>query len=604
MYQTFDAPGGPDFGRKNLPRLRRALAARNLDGFVVPHEDEYQNEYVPEALDRLAWLTGFTGSAGAAAVCGDKAAVFVDGRYTLQVRAQVDGKLFAYEDLVDLGIAGWIRREAPKGARIGYDPKLFSPDALDRLKAAALDAGVSLVPVETNPIDEAWGAQRPPVPMTPAVPHPEKYAGESAASKRKRLGDMIARDGADAAVITSPASLAWLFNMRGQDVARSPLPLGSAILNADGTADLFIAPEKTSPELKSWLGNEVAVKRETDLAEALAGLSGKRVRVDPSSASAWFFETLDKAGAKTLRGLDPVMLPRACKNEVEIEGSRQAHARDGAALTRFLHWLATEAQSGKIDEIEACGVLEKFRRESAALKDLSFDSISGAGPNGALPHYRVNVKTNRKLRRGSLFLIDSGGQYLDGTTDVTRTVAIGRATPEMKDRFTRVLKGHIALSRVRFPKGTTGSALDALARLSLWEAGFDYDHGTGHGVGSYLGVHEGPHRISKLPNFVALEPGMIVSNEPGYYKEGHYGIRTENLQVVTPPSPIPGGEREMLGFETLTLAPIDRTLIDKKLLTKEERDWLDAYHVRVREIVGAQLSGAAKTWLEDVTGKL
>ncbi len=604
MFQTFDAPGGPDFGRKNLPRLRKALTARNLDGFVVPHEDEYQNEYVPEALDRLAWLTGFTGSAGAAALCGDKAAVFVDGRYTLQVRAQVDGKLFAYEDLVDLGMAGWIRREAPKGARIGYDPKLFSPDALDKLKAAALDAGATLVPVDKNPIDEAWGAQRPPVPMTPAVAHPEKYAGESAASKRKRLGEAIAKDGADAAVISSPASLAWLFNMRGQDVARSPLPLGSAILNADGTADLFIAPEKTSPELKSWLGNEVAVRRETDLPEALKALAGKRVRVDPSSASAWFFETLDKAGAKTLRGADPVMLPRACKNDVEVEGARQAHARDGAALTRYLHWLATEAQSGKVDEIEACKVLEGFRRESAVLKDLSFDSISGAGPNGALPHYRVNVKTNRKLRRGSLFLIDSGGQYLDGTTDVTRTVAIGRATPEMKDRFTRVLKGHIALSRVRFPKGTTGSALDALARLSLWEAGFDYDHGTGHGVGSYLGVHEGPHRISKLPNTVPLEPGMIVSNEPGYYKEGHFGIRTENLQVVTRPEPIPGGEREMLGFETLTLAPIDRTLIEKKLLSREEREWLDAYHTRVREVIGPQLDGAAKAWLEMVTAKL
>lgn len=604
MYQTFDAPGGPDFGRKNLPKLRKALNARGLDGFVVPHEDEYQNEYVPEALDRLAWLTGFTGSAGAAAVLGDKAAVFVDGRYTLQVRAQVDGKLFTYEDLVDLGLAGWIRREASRGARIGYDPKLFSPDALDKLKAAALDVSATLVAVEANPIDEAWGAQRPPIPMTPAVPHPEKYAGESAASKRKRLGDIIAKDGADAAVITSPASIAWLFNMRGQDVARSPLPLGAAILNADGTADLFIAPEKTSAELKSWLGNEVAVKRESDLPAALAALKGRKVRVDPASASAWYFETLDKAGATTLRGMDPVMLPRACKNEVEVEGARRAHARDGAALTRYLHWLATEAQSGKIDEIEACGVLEKFRRESAELKDLSFDSISGAGANGALPHYRVNVKTNRKLRRGSLFLIDSGGQYLDGTTDVTRTVAIGRPTPEMKDRFTRVLKGHIALSRVRFPKGTTGSALDALARLSLWEAGFDYDHGTGHGVGSYLGVHEGPHRISKLPNFVALEPGMIVSNEPGYYKEGHYGIRTENLQVVTPPAPIPGGEREMLGFETLTLAPIDRTLIEKKLLSREERDWLDAYHARVREVIGPQISGAAKAWLDEVTAKL
>jgi Xaa-Pro aminopeptidase len=604
MFQTFDVPGGPDIGRKNLPKLRKALAAAKLDGFVIPHEDEYQNEYVPEALDRLAWVTGFTGSAGAAALLGERAAVFVDGRYTLQVRAQVDGKLFAYEDLVDLGLAGWIRREAKKGQRIGYDPKLFSPEALDRLKAAARDVGAEMVAASPNPIDAAWGPQRPPVPAAPAVPHPETYAGESAASKRRRLGQDIAKAGADAAVITSPASVAWLFNIRGGDVARSPLPLGAAILHDDGRADLFIAPEKTSGELGAWLGNEVAVKREEDLEGALAALAGKRVRVDPATTSAWFFEKLDAAGAKTLRAQDPVMLPRACKNAVEVEGARRAHARDGAALTRFLHWLATEAQNGKIDEIAACGVLEKFRRESAALKDLSFDSISGAGPNGALPHYRVNTKTNRKLKRGSLFLIDSGGQYLDGTTDVTRTVAIGRPTPEMKDRFTRVLKGHIALSRVRFPKGATGSALDALARLSLWEAGLDYDHGTGHGVGSYLGVHEGPHRISKAPNSVALEPGMIVSNEPGYYKEGHYGIRIENLQVVTPPGPIPGGERAMLGFETLTLAPIDRTLIDKKLLTGEERAWLDAYHARVNAVIGPQLPAEARAWLETVTAKL
>jgi len=604
MHQTFDVPGGPDIGRKNLPRLRKAMAARGLDGFVIPHEDEYQNEYVPEALDRLAWATGFTGSAGAAAVLGDKAAVFVDGRYTLQVRAQVDEKLFAYEDLVDLGLHGWIRREAQRGQRIGYDPKLFSPDALDRLKLAAKDAGAELVAVSPNPIDEAWGSQRPPVPTTPAVPHPEAYAGESAASKRRRLGESLKEAGADAAVITSPASIAWLFNIRGQDVARSPLPLGTAILHADGRADLFIAPAKTSSDLVAWLGNEVATKREADLEDGLAALSGKRVRVDPATTSAWFFEKLDGAQAKVLRGMDPVMLPRACKNAVEVEGARQAHARDGAALTRFLHWLATEAQSGKIDEIEACGVLERFRRESDKLKDLSFDSISGAGPNGALPHYRVNKKTNRKLKRGSLFLIDSGGQYLDGTTDVTRTVAIGRPTPEMKDRFTRVLKGHIALSRVRFPKGTTGSALDALARLSLWEAGADYDHGTGHGVGSYLGVHEGPHRISKLPNTIALEPGMIVSNEPGFYKEGAYGIRTENLQVVTAPAAIDGGEREMLGFETLTLAPIDKTCIDRKLMTREERDWLDAYHARVRDVIGPQLSGAAKAWLDDTAAPL
>lgn len=601
MYQTFEAPGGPDFGRKNLPKLRKALNRLGLDGFLIPHEDEYQNEYVPEALDRLAWATGFTGSAGAAAVLGDKAAVFVDGRYTLQVRAQVDPQIFHYETFPEPGLHGWIAREAKPGQKIGYDPRLFSPDSLDRIRVAAQSAGAILVPVQRNPIDEAWGAQRPPIPLTPAVPHPEEFTGESAASKRRRLGADLEKAGADAAVITSPASIAWLLNIRGGDVARSPLPLGTAVLHKDGTCDLFIAPEKTSAALRSWLGNEVAVRGEDELEATLAALGGKRVRVDPASTSAWFFETLAAAKAVLQRGTDPVMLPRACKNAVEVEGARRAHARDGAALTRFLHWLATEAQDGKRDEIEACRVLEAFRRESKDLRDLSFDSISGAGPNGALPHYRVNVKTNRKLRRGSLFLIDSGGQYQDGTTDVTRTVAIGRPTPEMKDRFTRVLKGHIALSRVRFPAGTTGSALDALARMSLWDAGLDYDHGTGHGVGSYLGVHEGPHRIAKAANTVALEPGMIVSNEPGYYKEGHYGIRTENLQVVTAPAPIPGGEREMLGFETLTLAPIDRTLIDRKLLTPAERDWLNAYLARVRDVIGPQLEGAAKDWLDAVT---
>lgn len=601
MLQTFDAPGGPAFGRENLPKLRKALERLGLDGFIVPHDDEYQNEYVPEAYDRLAWLTGFTGSAGAAVVLRDKAAVLVDGRYTLQAKTQVDGDLFAYEDLVELGVGGWIKREARTGMKLGYDPRLFSPDSLERLKSAAAEAGAELTPVARNPIDEAWGKLRPPIPATPAVPHPEAYAGESSASKRKRLGETL---GADAAILTSPASIAWLFNIRGRDVARTPLPLGSAILYADGRADLFLAPEKTSDALRAWLGNQVRLADEDEMGRAMAALAGKKVRIDPASSSAWYFETLTEAGAKIARAVDPVMQPRATKNAVEIEGARRAHARDGAALTRFLHWVATEAQSGKVDEIQACEVLEGIRRESGAMQDLSFDSISGAGPNAALPHYRVNKKSNRKLKRGSVFLIDSGGQYLDGTTDVTRTVAIGRPAPEIKDRFTRVLKGHIALARVRFPKGTTGSALDALARAALWAGGFDYDHGTGHGVGSYLGVHEGPHRISKAPNNVALEPGMIVSNEPGYYKEGHYGIRTENLQVVTPATAIEGGDREMLGFETLTLAPIDRNLVDRKLLTPDERAWFDSYHARVREAIGPQLSGEARAWLDAATAPL
>ncbi len=600
MFQTYEEQGGPTLGRKHLPLLRKALAKAGLDGFYVPHEDEWQNEYVPAAYDRLAWLTGFTGSAGAAIVLRDEAAIFVDGRYTLQVRAQVDGKLFDYRDLMEGGAAAYLRERAWRGAKIGYDPKLVSPDALDRLKAAAADVGALLTPVSPNPIDEAW-ADRPARPAAPIVPHPEDYAGEPAAAKRKRVGEAIAADGADAAVITSPASLAWLFNIRGGDVARSPLPLGEAILHADGRADIFLDPQKVSPRLREWLGNEVSLRRPEDLPDALAALTSKRVRLDPASASAWYFGALQDAGATILRGVDPVTFPRARKNAGEIEGARKAHARDGAAVARFLHWAATEAQSGKVDEITACKTLEGFRRDTGALQDLSFDSISGAGPNGAIVHYRVNQKTNRRLARGQLFLIDSGGQYLDGTTDITRTVPIGRPTKEMRDRFTRVLKGHIALARVRFPKGTTGHQLDALARISLWDAGLDYDHGTGHGVGSYLGVHEGPHRIAKAVNAVALEPGMIVSNEPGYYKTGAYGIRIENLQVVTEAADVPGGERPMLGFETLTLAPIARALIAKPLLSKVERDWLNAYHARVLAVVGPQLDGDAKAWLEQET---
>ncbi len=603
MFQTFDDPGGPALGRKHLPRLRKALKAAGLDGFIVPHEDEWQNEYVPPAYDRLAWTTGFTGSAGAAVVLADEAAIFVDGRYTLQVRAQVDGALFQYRDLVDGGPAAYLRERAAKDAKIGYDPKLHSPDSLDRLKSAAEAAGAALVPVARNPIDDIWD-DRPPIPAEKVVPQPEDFTGESAASKRHRLGEGLGKDNADAAVITSPASIAWLFNIRGGDVARTPLPLGEAILHRDGRADLFLAEEKVSPELKQWLGNEVAVRPSADLTPALADLGGKRVQLDPATASAWYFEQLKDAGAEIVRGQHPVVLPRACKNTAEIEGSRKAHRRDGAAVSRFLHWLATEAQSGKVQEIEACQKLEAFRRDTGALKDLSFDSISGAGPNGAIVHYHVTTKTNRRLARGSLFLIDSGGQYLDGTTDITRTVAIGRPNKEMKERFTRVLKGHIALARVRFPKGTTGHQLDALARMSLWEAGLDYDHGTGHGVGVYLGVHEGPHRIAKMVNTQPLEPGMIVSNEPGYYKTGAYGIRIENLQVVTPAAEIEGGERPMLGFETLTLAPIARELIVKQLLTKEELAWLNAYHARVRDEIGPQLAGEAKAWLEEATRPL
>jgi Xaa-Pro aminopeptidase len=604
MRQTFDESTDRSFGAKHVPLIRQAMAEQGLDGVLVPHEDEHQNEYLPAANDRLAWATGFTGSAGAAVILKDKAAVFVDGRYTLQVRDQVDGSLFEIRDLVEGGVPAYLESAPAKGARIGYDPRLHSPDALERLKTAAAKAGAELRPVSLNPVDQAWGAQRPPQPVAPVVPHPLAYAGEEASTKRHRLGDDLRARGADAAVLTAPASIAWLFNVRGGDVIRSPLPIGQAILNADGSARLFLDPQKVTPELPAWLGNEVRLETPQDLSKALADLKGLRVVVDPAQSSAWYFEALASAGAQVLRAEDPCLLPRACKNPVEIEGSRKAHARDGAALTRFLHWLATEGQTNPPDEITAVSRLEAFREETGALKDLSFDTIAGAASNGAIVHYRPTKRLNRKAEKGSLLLVDSGAQYLDGTTDVTRTVAIGEPTAEMAERFTLVLKGHLALARVRFPAGTTGSALDVLARAALWAHGLDYDHGTGHGVGSYLGVHEGPQRIAKAPNSVALRPGMIVSNEPGYYKEGAYGIRIENLQVVTAAQEVKGGDRPMMAFETLTLAPIDRRLVVKALLSDEERSQLDAYHARVRAVIGPQVPGEVRAWLDEVTAPL
>ncbi|MGA0605057.1 aminopeptidase P family protein [Phenylobacterium sp. VNQ135] len=601
MRQTFDETTDRSFGPKHVPLIRKAMQEQGLDGFLVPHEDEHQNEYLPEANDRLAWASGFTGSAGAAVILKDKAAIFVDGRYTLQVRDQVDQNVFEIRDLVDGGVPAYLETAAVRGQKIGYDPRLHSPDALHWLKTAAAKAGAELLPVAANPLDAAWGRARPPQPVAPVVPHPAEYSGEGSAAKRARIGEIVAGKGADAAVLTAPASIAWLFNVRGGDVIRSPLPLGQAILNKDGSARLFLDPQKVTPELPAWLGNQVRLETPGDLPQALAELKGQKVVVDPAQSSAWYFEALQAAGAEVVRGEDPCALPRACKNPGEIEGSRKAHIRDGAALSRFLHWLATEGQVNPPDEIEVVTKLEGFREATGALKDLSFDTIAGAASNGAIVHYRPTARLNKRAERGSLLLVDSGAQYLDGTTDVTRTVAIGEPTQEMRERFTLVLKGHLALARVRFPAGTTGSQLDALARAPLWQAGLDYDHGTGHGVGSYLGVHEGPQRIAKAPNTVALRPGMIVSNEPGYYKEGEYGIRIENLQFVTPAEPVPGGERPMHGFETLTLAPIDRRLVVAEMLTAEEREQFNAYHARVRETVGPLLDAEVRAWLDEAT---
>ena len=604
MRQTFDEATDRSFGPKHVPLIRKAMAEQGLDGFVVPHEDEHQNEYLPAANDRLAWATGFTGSAGAAVILKDKAAVFVDGRYTLQVRDQVDQAAFEIRDLVEGGVPAYLESAAAEGQVIGYDPRLHSPDALDRLKAAVRKAGAVLRPVSPNPLDTAWGQARPPQPAAPVAPHPLQYSGEDSASKRHRLAEGLAAHGAEAAVITAPASIAWLFNVRGGDVIRSPLPIGQAILNADGSARLFLDPQKVTPDLPAWLGNEVRLETPGDLPQALTELRGKTVLVDPGQSSSWYFAALGSAGATVQRGEDPCVLPRACKNAVEIEGTKRAHARDGAALTRFLHWVATEGQVNPPDEIEAVSRLESFREETGALKDLSFDTIAGAASNGAIVHYRPTERLNKRAEKGSLLLVDSGAQYLDGTTDVTRTVAIGEPSTEMCERFTLVLKGHLALARVRFPAGTTGSALDALARMALWAHGLDYDHGTGHGVGSYLGVHEGPQRIAKQPNFVALRPGMIVSNEPGYYKEGGYGIRIETLQFVIEPTMIEGGERPMLGFETLTMAPIDRRLVVSSMLTAEERAQFDAYHARVLAVVGPQVPGDVRAWLETACAPL
>ena len=599
MRQTFDESTDPSFGARHVPLIRKAMADQGLDGFVAPHEDEHQNEYLPAANDRLAWATGFTGSAGAAVILKDRAAIFVDGRYTLQVRDQVDPQVFEIRDLMDGGVPAYLETATAKGQVIGYDPRLHSPDALDRLKAAAARAGSQLRAVSPNPLDAAWGQARPAQPVAQVVPHSLQYAGEDSASKRARLAEALRERGAQAAVITAPASIAWLFNIRGGDVIRSPLPLGQAILAADGSARLFLDPAKVTPDLPAWLGNAVRLETPDDLPQALAELKGLSVVVDPGQSSSWYFDTLGVAGAKVTRAEDPCVLPRACKNAVEIAGTRKAHVRDGAALTRFLHWVATEGQASPPDEITAVSRLEAFREETGALKDLSFDTIAGAASNGAIVHYRPTTRLNRRTEPGSLLLVDSGAQYLDGTTDVTRTVAIGEPSAEMAERFTLVLKGHLALARVRFPAGTSGSALDALARMALWAHGLDYDHGTGHGVGSYLGVHEGPQRISKAPNNVALQTGMIVSNEPGYYKEGAYGIRIENLQYVTEAADIPGGERPMLGFDTLTLAPIDRRLVAKTLLTAEELAQLDAYHARVLAEVGPLVPPDVRSWLAE-----
>ncbi|MGH1422900.1 MAG: M24 family metallopeptidase [Hyphomonas sp.] len=596
MRQTFDIKGGPQDGRAHVPLVREQLIAMDLYGVYVPHEDEYQNEYLPDANERLAWVSGFTGSFGSAFIFTDRAVIFADGRYKLQVREQTDPALFEVADVPDPGPFGWLAQQSMAGKIIGYDPKLMSPNDVELLSAAAAKAGASLRRLADNPIDLAW-TDRPGQPCVKAVPHALEYAGKSHSEKRAEIGAALTGDKLDAAVITAPASLAWAFNMRGGDVSHTPLALGRAVLFADGSAELYLDEGKADDALRQHLGNGVTLRPLTALDEGLAALRGKRVSLDPAIASAWFFDEVEAAGGEIVRQMDPVALPKAKKNAQELRGTIAAHIRDGVAVTRFLRWLDTEAQSGEVTEIDAALKLEALREETGVLNDLSFTTISGAGPNGALPHYRVSSASNRVLERGSLYLVDSGGQYLDGTTDITRTVPIGEASADMKRHYTLVLKGHIALDAVRFPAGTTGTHLDVLARHALWQAGLDYQHGTGHGVGVYLGVHEGPQRIAKAWNSVPLDTGMIVSNEPGFYKEGEYGIRIENLQFVTAPAAIEGGEIEMYGFECLTFAPLARDLIAVGELSQSEVEWVNSYHNKVLERIGPLLDGADKAWL-------
>jgi len=584
-----------------LAALRAELQQRGLAGFIVPRADEHQGEYVPRGAQRLAWLTGFRGSAGLAIVLADRAAIFIDGRYTLAVRSQVDTAAFVPHQVPEQPPEAWIAENLPKGGKLGFDPWLQTLDGHERFARACQRAGGELVPVESNPLDAVW-TDRPPAPLAPVLPHPEELAGESSAVKRARIAAIVKGKGADVALLTAPDSIAWLLNVRGGDVPRTPFALGFALLHGDGHVDLYMDRRKVPDRTVAWLGNSVTLAPPDDLAAALdmLGKAGKRVLLESATAPMWAVTRLQAANVEIVRDADPVALPKACKNDVELAGIRAAHRRDGAAVSRFLGWLSHESRGGTLREIEVSDRLQALRQETGALRDLSFDTISGAGPNGAIVHYHATPASERRLETGNLYLVDSGGQYRDGTTDITRTVAIGTPTAEMRDRFTRVLKGHIALAMARFPAGTTGSQLDALARYALWQVGLDYDHGTGHGVGAYLSVHEGPHRISKVANSVALRPGMIVSNEPGYYKTGAYGIRIENLVAVRE-AQIEGADRRYLEFETLTLAPIDRACIEAGLLTDLERRWLNDYHRRVREAVGPQVDDATRAWLDEAT---
>lgn len=602
-FQTFEEPEAGVALTARLATLREELARRKLTGFVIPRADQQQNEYVPPSEERLAWLTGFTGSAGLAVVLTHAAAVFVDGRYTIQAAKQVDAKAWAVESLIDPPPESWVSAHLKAGDRLGFDPWLHTSSAAERLAAACTKAGAELVAVDSNPVDAIW-QDRPQPPLAAVAVHSLQNAGVAEAEKITQIKSEIDKLGVDALVLSDSHAVAWTFNIRGADVAHTPLPLSYALVPKDGRPTVFIDHRKLSNLSRDHLEQSADVREPDAMAPTLMALakSGAAIALDNATAADALSRLIVSAGGKPVRGSDPIALLKAVKNATEIKGTKTAHVRDAVALARFLAFIDREAPSGKLTEIDAVEALETFRRDTGALKDVSFPTISGTGPNGAIVHYRVTRKSNRRIAPGDLLLIDSGAQYEDGTTDVTRTMAVGEPTEEMRDRFTRVLRGHIAIARAVFPDGTTGAQLDTLARQYLWAAGVDFEHGTGHGVGSYLSVHEGPARISKLGT-TPLKRGMILSNEPGYYKTEGFGIRIENLELVVA-ADIKGAEKPMNAFETLTLAPIDHRLIDVAMLGKDELDWLNAYHARVRAEVRPALDEATKAWLDQATAEL
>jgi Xaa-Pro aminopeptidase len=603
-FQSFeDRSAGAD-SVPRLAALRAELKRRGLDGFIVPRADRYQNEYVPPCAERLGWLTGFTGSAGLAIVLADRAVLFVDGRYTVQARDEVDAAAFAIEHLVEHPPTAWIEENLPAGAKLGYSPWLHTVDGAERLSKACETAGGSLVAVADNPIDACW-QDRPPPPLGPVVLHDLRYAGEDATAKLARVRADIHKLKADVLVVSDPQAVCWLFNIRGSDVPHTPVTLAFALVPKEGRPSLYIDGRKLGNDVRRRLEELAQIRGPENFEGDLAALgkAHSAVRLDPAACPEAIARLVTEAGGKVIRGSDPIAPMKAVKNAAEIAGARAAQLRDGVAVTRFLAWFDREAPHGKLSEIEAVEALESFRRDTGVLKDVSFPTIAGSGPNGAIVHYRVTRASNRRINAGELFLVDSGGQYEDGTTDITRTVAVGAPSTEMRERFTRVLKGHIAIARARFPDGTTGAQLDTLARQYLWAVGLDFDHGTGHGVGSYLSVHEGPARISKLGT-APLRRGMILSNEPGYYRTGAYGIRIENLLLVVAAPPGAGAAKDLNAFETLTLAPIDRRLVEPALLTNYEGRWLDDYHARVAAALGPLVDADTRAWLAVATRPL